>query len=61
MFGENTGSYTVMIGNDGKSPEKVIIEGGGLTNLRHRIETAGGTMIVQSLPDFSLVIDIPKK
>lgn len=58
---ENAGSYTVMISNDGKSPEKVIIEGGGLTNLRHRIETARGTMIVQSLPDFSLVIDIPKK
>ena len=58
---ENAGSYTVIIGNDGKSPEKVIIEGGGLTNLRHRLETAGGTMIVQSLPDFSLVIDIPKK
>lgn len=58
---ENAGSYTVMISNDGKSPEKVIIEGGGLTNLRHRIETAGGTMIVQSLPEFSLVIDIPRK
>ena len=29
---ENAGSYTVMISNDGKSPEKVIIEGGGLTD-----------------------------
>lgn len=36
------------------------MEGGGLTNLRHRIEAAGGTMVVQSLPEFSLIIDVPK-
>lgn len=56
----NADNYTVMIGNNGKQPEKTIMEGGGLTNLRHRIETAGGTMNVQSLPKFSLIIDIPK-
>lgn len=53
-------NYTVMIGNNGKQPEQTIMEGGGLTNLRHRIEAAGGTMNVQSLPKFSLIIDIPK-
>lgn len=56
----NADNYTVMIGNNGKQPEKTIMEGGGLTNLRHRIEAAGGTMNVQSLPKFSLIIDIPK-
>lgn len=56
----NADNYTVMIGNNGKQPEETIMEGGGLTNLRHRIEAAGGTMNVQSLPKFSLIIDIPK-
>lgn len=56
----NADNYMVMIGNNGKQPEQTIMEGGGLTNLRHRIEAAGGTMNVQSLPKFSLIIDIPK-
>ena len=57
---ENEYSYTVMIRNNGKPPEKEITEGGGLTNLRHRIENSGGKMTVQSLPEFSLVIEMPK-
>ena len=57
---ENECSYTVMIRNNGKPPEKEITEGGGLTNLRHRIENSGGKMTVQSLPEFSLVIEMPK-
>ena len=57
---ENEYSYTVMIRNNGKPPEKKITEGGGLTNLRRRIEKSGGKMTVQSLPEFSLVIEIPK-
>lgn len=48
----NEGSYTVVIRNNGKPPEKEITEGGGLTNLRHRIENSGGKMTVQSLPMF---------
>ena len=57
---ENQDSYTVVIRNNGKPPEKGITEGGGLTNLRHRIENSGGKMTVQSLPRFSLAIEIPK-
>ena len=57
---ENEYSYTVMIRNNGKPPKKEITEGGGLTNLRHRIENSGGKMTVQSLPEFSLVIEMPK-
>lgn len=57
---ESEGSYTVVIRNNGKPPEKEITEGGGLTNLRHRIENSGGKMTVQSLPEFSLVIEMPK-
>lgn len=57
---ENERSYTVVIRNNGKPPEKKITEGGGLTNLRHRIENSGGKMTVQSMPEFSLVIEMPK-
>lgn len=57
---ENETSYTVMIYNNGQPPEREIREGGGLTNLRHRIETEGGRMLVQSFPEFALVIEIPK-
>ena len=49
-----------MIRNNGKPPEKKITEGGGLTNLRHQIENSGGKMTVQSMPEFSLVIEMPK-
>ena len=57
---ENEGSYTVVIRNNGKPPEREITEGGGLTNLRLRVENSGGKMTVQSAPRFSLVIEIPK-
>lgn len=57
---ESSGAYTVMIRNNGKPPEKKITEGGGLTNLRRRIEKIGGKMTVQSLPEFSLITEIPK-
>ena len=56
---KNETSYTIMIRNNGKPPIKKITEGGGLTNLRHRIENHGGRMTVQSLPEFSLVIELP--
>lgn len=57
---KNEDKYSVVIRNNGKPPEKVITEGGGLTNLRCRIENSGGIMTVYSLPEFSLVMDLPK-
>ena len=58
---ENGGYVTVEIRNNGKQPEQPVREGGGLTNLRRRIEAAGGTMRIQSLPEFALCIEIPKR
>lgn len=58
---ENDDNVTVMIRNNGKQPEQPVREGGGLTNLRRRIEAAGGTMRIQSLPEFILCIEIPKR
>ena len=56
---EDGDRYTVLIRNNGRPPEKTVTEGGGLSNLRRRIERIGGTMTVQSLPEFALVIGIP--
>ena len=58
---EDGDRYTVLIRNNGRPPEKTITEGGGLSNLRRRIERIGGTMTVQSLPEFALVIGIPNR
>lgn len=58
---ENDDNVTVMIRNNGKQPEQPVREGGGLTNLRRRIEAVGGTMRIQSLPEFILCIEIPKR
>ena len=58
---EDGDRYTVLIRNNGRPPEKTVTEGGGLSNLRRRIERIGGTMTVQSLPEFALVIGIPNR
>ena len=50
---------SAVITNDGEPPKAEIIEGGGLSSLRKRIEKAGGTMTVQSLPRFSLSVAVP--
>lgn len=49
----------VFITNNGKAPEMEIIEGGGLSSLRKKIENAGGIMALQSMPEFRLVITLP--
>lgn len=53
--------FTVKITNNGKTPKKEIIEGGGLSALRKRIEKSGGKMHTQSLPFFELSVSLPKK
>ena len=54
------GRQWIALSNDGRVPDSTVTEGGGLSNLRHRVEISGGRMTVQSLPEFSLVIEIPK-
>ncbi len=48
-------SYT----NDGLIPEGEIREGGGLSSLRTKIESAGGTVEVSNLPIFVLTVTVP--
>lgn len=51
--------HLVTITNNGTPPEDTIIEGGGLSDLRQRVEDAGGTMQIFSHPEFKLTISIP--
>ena len=53
--------YTVHFKNDGSRPDGEIIEGGGLTSLRKKIEHSGGIMEITSLPDFVLTVTLPKE
>ncbi len=55
----NENSVNALITNNGKQPDKVIVEGGGFAGLRRRVEKAGGKMAIQSLPSFALSISLP--
>ena len=59
-FAETETEATVAVTNNGKTPEQQIVEGGGLSTLRRRVERAGGTMTVQSFPKFKLTVTVPK-
>ena len=50
-----------VITNNGKAPEQTIVEGGGLSGLRRRIEREGGIMKLQSSPRFALTVILPSK
>lgn len=60
-FSETDTQATVEVANNGRPPEKEIQEGGGLSTLRRRVERAGGTMTVESLPTFLLTVSVPKE
>ena len=60
-FSESEAEATVTVTNNGKVPERQIVEGGGLSTLRRRVERAGGIMTVQSFPKFSLTVTVPKE
>ncbi len=53
--------YIAQFTNDGVQPTEEIVEGGGLGALRRKIEQEGGTMIVNSVPEFTLTVTLPMK
>ena len=59
-FTETESDAAVSVTNNGKAPDSEIVEGGGLSTLRRRVERAGGTMVVQSRPRFQLTVTVPK-
>ncbi len=52
------GNHILKITNNGAPPEGEVIEGGGLSALRRRIEKSGGTMEIKSLPFFELCVTL---
>ena len=46
----------ITVTNNGKPPKEPIAESGGLLSLRRSVEAAGGQMLVESLPAFSLTL-----
>ena len=50
----------MVLTNDGRPPEREIQEGGGLGNLRRRVEEEGCRMEIRSVPAFSLTVDTRK-
>ena len=53
------GTVIVKIMNDGRRPDGIIEETGGLKNLRAAAEREGGEMQITSLPEFILWISLP--
>ena len=58
--GEEENGYTLRISNNGRPPEKEIVPSGGLKNLSHYVENAGGTMEIRWEQAFELRIYIPQ-
>ncbi len=53
-------SYRIEIRNNGARPEHGMVEGGGLFGIRNRVEGIGGTLKVEVIPEFSLVMNLPR-
>ncbi len=54
----NEKEYRIEITNNGLPPQKGIVEGGGLSGLRNRVENLGGVLKVELIPEFAIVIYI---
>lgn len=53
--------HIAVLSNNGRVPTEAIIEGGGLSVLRQKVEDVRGTMIVSNFPKFNLAIKVPKE
>ena len=60
-FRQKPDCMEVALTNNGAAPKGKIIEGGGLSMLRQRIEEAGGKMEIWSIPRFQLVLSLPEQ
>ncbi len=54
-------SVILRITNDGKPPDNEVVPSGGLADFGKRVAEAGGSMIIQSRPEFVLTVAIPAK
>ena len=54
-----SGRLRAVFTNDGDAPRAEIVEGGGLSSLRRSVESAGGSMHLESAPQFALTLELP--
>lgn len=54
-----SGAYHMTIRNNGISPREAIVEGGGIGQMRSRIDSTGGSLHISWQPEFQLAISIP--
>ena len=54
-------NWNIFFTNNGKKPESIVTEGGGLGSLRIRLEEVGGNMNIFTKPEFVLAITLPEK
>lgn len=54
-------SVILRITNDGGQPENEVVPSGGLADFGKRIAEAGGSMKIQSRPEFMLTVTLPTK
>lgn len=52
--------YELIFTNNGRPPVRGVRETGGLANLRRQTEAAGGGMKIRALPEFQLILRLPK-
>ena len=57
---EEESELIVRFSNNGTQPT-AIIEGGGLGTLRSKVERKGGTMSIETEPEFALKLRLPKR
>jgi len=53
--------YLMRFTNNGRPPCAPVKETGGLANLRRMTETIGGTMKINSSPQFEMILQLPEK
>lgn len=58
---EDEKAVSMRITNNGNPPQGEVTPKGGLANLYRHVKGCGGTMEIQSQPDFALTVTIPRK
>ncbi len=53
--------YKIAISNNGGVPRTSLREGGGLFGIRNRMESIGGSLKVEVIPEFCLMITMPRR
>ncbi|MDO5726081.1 MAG: hypothetical protein Q4P29_07290 [Tissierellia bacterium] len=57
---EDDKGYTLIIENNGKMPQKDIVEGGGLKGIRYRLSKIGGSLFIEIGKTFKITVLIAK-